>query len=84
MLFLRGNTIVGDKPNAKLGPRVVGITVGYQISPVYNVKIENNDITMYSANYLLLYGKTNTLNFVNNNVKIDSSYKEKYLCSILS
>lgn len=75
-VILRGNTIVGDKPNAKLGPRVVGITVGYQISPVYNVKIENNDITMYSANYLLLYGKTNTLNFVDNNVKIDSSYKE--------
>ena len=75
-VVLKNNTIVGDKPNDNLGPRVVGLTVGYQLSPVYNINFINNNIEMYSANYLLLYGKADTVNFINNNVSIDASYQE--------
>ena len=59
-----------------MGPRVVGLTVGYQLSPVYNISFINNMIEMFSANYLLLYGKASTVIFKNNDVKIDSSYQE--------
>lgn len=72
----RNNTIIGDKPNSDIGPRVVGLTVGYQISPVYNVSYLDNYIEMYSANYLFLYEYADDVVFKNNNVKIDSSYKE--------
>ncbi len=76
-VIFKNNTIEGGKPNDDIGPRVVGLTVGYQLSPVTNVVFIDNDIKMYSANYLLLYGKTDTLTFKNNNVLIDSSYQEK-------
>lgn len=76
-VVFKNNTIEGGKPNDDIGPRVVGITVGYQLSPVTNVVFIDNDIKMYSANYLLLYGKTNKLTFKNNNVLIDASYQEK-------
>lgn len=72
----KNNTIVGGKPNEDLEPRVVGLTVGYQLSPVYNISFINNTIEMFSANYLLLYGKASTVIFKNNDVKIDSSYQE--------
>ena len=72
----KGNKIIGGKPNSNLGPRVVGLTIGYQLSPVYNINYIDNDIEMYSANYLVLYGKANEVNFRNNNVRIDSSYMD--------
>lgn len=71
----KNNTIVGGKPNADIETRVVGITVGYQVSPVSDIKFINNDITMYSANYLLIYGKTKDLIFEGNDCKLDSSYQ---------
>lgn len=71
------NTIIGGKPNEEIGPRVVGITVGYQISPVENVVFINNTIKMYSANYLLIYGKANDVVFSNNVCEIDASYQDK-------
>lgn len=78
-VVFQNNTIIGDKTNLDytLTPRVVGITVGYQKSPVKNINFLNNHIEMYSANYFLLYGKANTVNFENNQIKIDSSFKEK-------
>lgn len=76
-VVFKNNTIIGAKPNEELGPRVVGLTVGYQISPVYNVTFMNNHIEMYSANYLLLYGKADTVNFIDNDVSIDASYQDK-------
>lgn len=76
-VVFKNNTIEGGKPNDDIGPRVVGLTVGYQLSPVTNVVFIDNDIKMYSANYLLLYGKTDRLSFKNNRVEIDSSYQEK-------
>lgn len=69
------NTIVGGKPNEDVGPRVVGLTVGYQVSPVKEIKFIDNDITIFSANYLLLYGKTSNLTLTGNDIKIDSSYQ---------
>lgn len=75
----KNNTIIGDPTNLDYTttPRVVGITIGYQKSPVKNINFINNNINMYSANYFLLYGKADTVNFENNNIKIDCSYKEK-------
>ncbi len=70
------NKIIGAKPNDDIGPRVVGLTIGYQLSPVYNISYIDNDIEMYSANYLLLYGKASNVNFKNNNVEIDSSFQD--------
>ena len=75
-VVFKNNTIIGDKPNSDIGPRVVGLTVGYQISPVYDVSYIDNYIEMYSANYLFLYGYSNNVLFKNNKVKIDSSYQE--------
>lgn len=75
-VYFRNNTIIGGKPNDDLGPRVVGLTIGYQISPVYNINFIDNDIEIYSANYLLLYGKADLVTFRGNNVKIDSSYQD--------
>lgn len=74
-VIFKNNTIVGAKPNSNIGPRVVGLTVGYQVSPVKDIFFIENDITMYSANYLLLYGKTTNLTIKNNNIKIDSSFQ---------
>ena len=76
-VVLKNNYIIGGKPNEKLGPRVVGLTVGYQLSPVYNISYIDNVIEMYSANYLFLYGKADTVNFINNKIKIDASYQDK-------
>lgn len=73
----KNNTIVGGKYDKNSQPRAVGITVGYQVSPVKDVKFINNDITMYSANYLMLYGKTTDLTMEGNIVSIDSSYQNE-------
>lgn len=75
-VIFKNNIIVGGKPNKDLPPRVVGITIGYQISPVSNIQFISNQIEMYSANYLLLYGKANNVTFKNNDIKIDASYSE--------
>ena len=75
-VVLKNNHIVGGKPNDNLGPRVVGLTVGYQISPVYEISYIDNEIEMYSANYFFLYGKADGVIFKGNNVKIDASYMD--------
>lgn len=75
-VLFKNNTIIGEMPNSKLGPRVVGITVGYQLSLVSDIIFCENNIVMESANYLLLYGKTSNFEFKNNNVSINSSYKD--------
>ena len=75
-VLFKNNIIIGDKPDENLGPRVVGLTVGYQLSPVENITFTNNYINMYAANYLLLYGKAKDVFFKKNNVKINSTYQE--------
>lgn len=75
-VVLKNNHIVGGKPNEDIGPRVVGLTVGYQISPVYDISYIDNEIDMYSANYLFLYGKADGVTFKGNKIKIDASYKD--------
>lgn len=71
----KNNTIIGAEYNKDSKPRVVGITVGYQVSPVKDIKFIDNNITMYSANFLLLYGKTTNLTVEGNTFNIDSSYQ---------
>lgn len=75
-VLFKNNIIIGGKYSGSLGPRAVGITVGYQISPVKDICFVDNNITMYSANYLLLYGKTTNLTLENNVFNVDSSYQE--------
>lgn len=78
-VVFKNNTIIGgeqDLENTKT-PRVVGITVGYQKSPVKDISFIDNEIQMYSANYFLLYGKADTVKFKNNNIKIDASYTNR-------
>lgn len=70
------NTIIGDKPNDDVGAREVGMRIGYQISPVKDIKFIDNDITMSSANQLLIYGKASNLTLTENDVKIDSSHQD--------
>lgn len=75
----KNNTIVGGEQNLEytVTPRVVGITVGYQKSPVRNVSFLHNDIEIYSANYFLLYGKADTVEFRENDIGIDASFQDK-------
>lgn len=70
----KNNHIIGGPTNEETGPRVVGLTIGYQISPVYNINYIDNEIEMYTANYFMLYGKTDGVIFKGNKIKIDSSY----------
>lgn len=77
-VVLKNNHIVGGKPNDEIGPRVVGLTIGYQVSPVYDISYIDNEIEMWTANYFMLYGKADGVTFKNNNIKIDSSYKKNF------
>lgn len=78
-VVFKNNTIIGGEQNLEntKTPRVVGITVGYQKSPVKDISFIDNEIQMYSANYFLLYGKADTVKFQNNNIKIDASYTNR-------
>lgn len=75
-VVFRNNKIVGAKLLDENQTRVVGITIGYQISPVKDVLFENNEIEMYSANYFLLYGKADQVTFRRNKVLVDASFME--------